>query len=485
MRRVVIVSVALVLVLFFGGADTSYATTTWRITGAIFPGSSAGAPYFPFNVPNTAWAVSTSERAGGYASLMYLQNYFVGDTLLPLTFTSSPVRADSTFYCDNFYNGCTGELLVPNSYTASGVFSFGTYLFWVHTGTRQNEVASGYIDVVPDFLRLGVGIRAPSHAPSGSLIEISYDLYPAGLWMPVDIEKVYYAWYGQTGWRETSNIIPNPAYYRVGKVVIGGDDYKIDDKVTVGSGHLLVLFKVKRGVCVRFTLGGYCDWNAPGALKYHYGYFLRDVWVGDYRVANSLSGGVVEMPETGYVDVEYRGGWYPVAVPVSLGYTCNWTSKPPFLSVKGRGGCELEGIPESEGMYKWELMVSADNGESMAYSGQIIVRRFEDSVGRPGGTGLTSWVIGLTNTGSTGIGEIAMTLDHARVVFTNAVKSLNVTVDDSLSNFDTSKITQFVAFSKSMLPPGVGLPIAAWIAVTGVDVVVGFIGLMKGIIKWW
>jgi len=478
MRRVVVVSVVLVLVLFFGGADGSYAATSWRITGAVFPGSSAGAPYFPFNMPNTAWSVATSARVGGYASLMYLQNYFVGDGL-PFTFTSSPVFAHSSFYCDNFYNGCTGNLVVPNSYTASGVYSFGTYLFWLQTGTQQKEVASGHIDVIPDWLALVARFVVPSNAPSGSVIKISWRLENRALFHDAWVEEIYYAWYGQTGWRQHSFGYDELGEW--GQLYIGGDDYKIDDNVTVENGHLLVMFKIKRKMCAGYTWLGYCD----GTYNYYYGYIIRDVWVGDYELANSLSGGVVQMPETGFVDVKYQGGWYPVGVPVDLEYTCNWTSKPAFLSAKGKGGCELEGIPDSEGMYEWGLTVTASNGDNINYSGKIIVRRFEDAVSVPGGTGLTSWVIGLTNTGSTAIGEVVSTLDHARVVFTNAFKSLNVTVDDSLSNFDTSKITQFVAFGKSMLPPGAGLPIAAWIAVTGVDVVVGFIGLMKGIIKWW
>jgi len=476
MRRVVVVSVALVLVLFFGGADASYGASSWRITGILVPGSSAGAPYFPFNVPNTAWGVATSGEAWGYAALMYLHNYRVGDdaTGLPLTFTSSPVIRDSILYCDNFYSGCTGELLVPNSNTASGVYSLGgTYLAWVHTGT--NQVASGHIDVINPGMGLEVDFVVPSKAPSQSTIEISWSFVDSLSFGYAEVEKVYYAWHGATGWREHS--------FTGNKVYIGGDDYKIDDNVTVGSGHLLVMFRVKRKVCTLIVSGKYGPYCA-GSVWY-YGYFMRDVWVGDFNVGSALSGGVVEMPETGYVDVLYRGGWYPVSVPRDLGYTCNWTSKPPFLSEKGTGGCQLEGIPDTEGMYQWGLMVTASNGENITYSGQIIVRRFEDVVGRPGGTGLATWIIGLTNTASTGIGSIVMSLDHSRVVVTNAVKGLNVQVDDSLSSFDTSKISDFVAYGKGLLPPGAGLPIAAWIAVTGIDVALAFMGVVKGVIKWW
>lgn len=471
MRRVVIVSVALVLVLFFGGADASYAAATWRITGVVVPGSASGAPYFPFNMPDTEWGVSTSLGMGGFASLMYLHNYYVGPIggSVPLTFTSSPVRADTTFHCDNFYNGCSGKLEVPNSNTASGVYSFGTYLFWVYTATGLNEVSSGHIDVIPDSVEFDFDIEIPAYSPAESTIPIRISFSPRGFYKyrSIKIEKVYYAWYGRTGWREHS--FDYSLDSNSGTVFIGGDDYQIDEETRVESGHLLVAIRVRR------------DMGYPA----YWGWIMRDVWVGNYNVSSSLSGGVLDMPEMGYVDVPYSGGWYPVGVPEYVNYTCKWDEKPSFLSVEGKGGCEVKGIPSREGLYGWKLTVTASDGAVMMYTGMISVKSFESGVSRPGGTGLVSWVIGLTNTGSTGIGNIAMTLDHSRVVFTNAVKSLNVIVDDSLSNFDTSKITQFVAFSKSMLPPGAGLPIAAWIAVTGIDVALAFIGLMKGIIKWW
>ena len=145
----------------------------------------------------------------------------------------------------------------------------------------------------------------------------------------------------------------------------------------------------------------------------------------------------------------------------------------------------MSGVPTSEGFYRWSLVVTASNGDIANYSGKIVIRKFGDVVAKPGGSGLASWIIGLTNTANTGIGSIVMNLDHVRVVFTNAVKSLNVTVDDSLSSFDTSKISDFVAYGKGLLPPGAALPISAWIAVTGIDVALAFIGVVKGIIKWW
>lgn len=478
MRRVVIVSVVLVLVLFFGGADASYAATSWRVTGLYVPGMAAGSPYIPINVGKTGWGISTSAHMGGYASLMYVHNYYpnnMGGTRYivdgPVASSTSVVLADSEVYCEDMYSGCVGDMFVPNigdtvgNDVIAGAMEFGSYLAWVHAGSGQKEVSSVYVDVIPDSLEFDFDIEIPAFAPAESTITIrySYNDWSTYWQRKVWVQKVYYAWYGQTGWREHS------FDYYSGTVYIGGDDYQIDENTRVGSGHLLVAILVYREI----ESGGYNGW------------FIRDVWVGNYDVSSSLSGGVVDMPEIGYVDVPYSGGWYPVGVPEYLNYTCDWVEKPSFLSVKGKGNCEVEGIPSSEGLYGWKLTVTASDGAVVTYTGKIAVKSFESAVSVPGGTGLTSWVIGLTNTGSTGIGQIVMALDHTRVVFTNAVKSLNVTVDDSLSNFDTSKITQFVAFSKSMLPPGAGLPIAAWIAVTGVDVVVGFIGLIKGIIKWW
>lgn len=477
MRRVVIVSVVLVLVLFFGGADASYAATRWRITGLYVPGMAAGAPYIPFNVGKTGWGISTSAHMGGYASLMYLHNYIPDGRYLdkgPVASSTSVVLADSQVYCEDMYSGCVGDMYVPNNGDVVGndiisrAMDFGSYLAWVRTGSGQKEVASVYLDVIPDSLLFDFDIEIPAYAPAESTITIRYSAHDRSTYWNKDIlvKAVYYAWYGQTGWRNHSF---NASSHSSGTVYIGGDDYQIDDITRVGSGHLLVALLVYR-------------YNEGGVW---YGWFMRDVWVGEYNVNSSLAGGVLDMPEMGYVDVPYSGGWYPVGVPEYLNYTCNWVEKPSFLSVKGKGGCEVEGIPSSEGLYGWKLTVTASDGAVVTYTGMISVKSFDSAVSVPGGTGLTSWVIGLTNTGSTGIGQVVSTLDHVRVVFTNTLKSLNVTVDDSLSNFDTSKITEFVAFGKSMLPPGGGLPIAAWIAVTGVDVLVGFIGLIKGIIKWW
>jgi len=78
MRRVVVVSLVFVLIFLFGAGDVVYATGGWRVTGLLVPGSAAGAPYFPFNMPSTEWGLTVSEHIGGYAELMYKSAYRVG-----------------------------------------------------------------------------------------------------------------------------------------------------------------------------------------------------------------------------------------------------------------------------------------------------------------------------------------------------------------------------------------------------------------------
>jgi len=498
MRRVVVVSVAVVLIMFFAGADASYAASApWRIVGLYVPGSASGSPSLPaLGMPDTEWGIATSGHFYGAAALMYKHNYYVGSaqprfedsgtylymgtTSLALGLDESPVWADSITYCDDMYSGCTGYLDIPDTLTASGVRLFGSYLAWVYNtqAGKQNEVASAYIDVFPEAALLTCTVIVPSTAEFMDTIPVNSSCqgidqgwdFPYGV--PA-ITNLYYAWDGKTGWRKKP--------YNGGTIYLGGDDYKDDEGNYIEYGHLIVAIEVDQLVCKSHNRA--CTkWNTSR----YYGWILRDVWVGDFwNVSTQLSGGVVQMPETGYVDVLYQGGWYPVGVPVSLGYSCNWIELPAFLHTKGKGGCEVEGIPNREGLYGWKLQVTASNGESMMYDGMIKINRFEDVVSVPGGSGLTSWVIGLTNTANTGIGSIVMSLDHSRVVFTNALKGLNVQVDDSLSSFDTSKISDFVAYGKGLLPPGAGLPIAAWIAVTGIDVALAFIGVVKGVIKWW
>lgn len=483
MRRVILVSVALLLIVLFGGGDVVYAVGGWRITGLLVPGSASGAPYFRFNMPSTEWGLTVSQHIGGYAELMYKSGYRVGGQDEcdywtsgdcwgnPLAlYTGSPVIRDSEFYCDDLYGGCTGGLPSVSSQTASGVAEGGTYLAWVHTGLGQKEVSSVYIDVVPSGI-YKVDFSMPKQVETETEFRVTFtgaclvsDFYTC---IRVKMRRAWIAWEGQTGWREKA--VVNGSYFDVTL-----DDYQIDETTRVGSGHLLILVEVQRD---RWKNYGYETWTR--------GYFMRDVWVGDWTVGSALSGGVVQMPEEGYVDVTYTGGWYPVGVPSYLGYTCNWTEKPAFLTARGTGNCEVSGVPTSEGFHRWSLVVTASNGDIANYSGNIVIRKFEDVVAKPGGSGLASWIIGLTNTSSTGIGSIVMNLDHVRVVFTNAVKSLNVTVDDSLSTFDTSKISDFVSYGKGLLPPGSGLPISAWIAVTGIDVALAFIEVVKGVIKWW
>jgi len=493
MRRVVVVSLVFVLIFLFGAGDVVYATGGWRVTGLLVPGSAAGAPYFPFNLPSTEWGLTVSEHIGGYAELMYKGGYRVGGVPWncknqvcecwqyaadycwgePLAlYTGSPVMSDSQFYCDDLYGGCTGPLPSVTSETASGVFEAGTYLAWVRTGSGQKEVSSVYLDVIPSGI-YKVDFSMPKHVET----ETEFRVTVTGTCLVSDdyacrsllLRRAWIAWEGQTGWRQKA--VVNDSYFDVTL-----DDYKIDESRRVGSGHLLILVEVQRFRW--FT-------NQPGNEVTTLVYFMRDVWVGDWSVGSALSGGVLQMPEEGYVDVTYTGGWYPVGVPSYLGYSCEWTEKPAFLTARGQGNCEVSGVPTSEGFHRWSLVVTASNGDRADYSGKIVIRKFGDVVAKPGGTGLTSWIIVLTNTASTGIGSIAMNLDHVRVVFTNALKSLNVTVDDSLMTFDTSRITDFVAYGKGLLPPGSALPISAWIAVSGIDVALAFIGVVKGVIKWW
>lgn len=483
MRRVVRVSVVVVLILLFGGGDVVYAAGGWRITGLLVPGSASGVPYFPFNMPSTEWGLTVSEHIRGHAELMYKSGYRVGgqnecwyytddcrgNPLL--LYTGSPsVIADSEFYCGDLYGGCTGPLPSVSSQTATGVAEGGTYLAWVHTGSGHKDVSSAYIDVVPSGI-YKVDFSMPKQVETDTEFQVKFtggclvsDPYVC---RSVYMGRAWIAWEGQTGWREKA--VVNSSYFDV-----TFDDYQIDETTRVGIGHLLILVEVVRTRWDRFK---YTVWTR--------GYFMRDVWVGDWIVGSALSGGVVQMPEEGYVDVTYTGGWYPVGVPSHLGYTCNWTEKPAFLTARGEGNCEVSGVPTSEGFHRWSLVVTASNGDIANYSGKIVIRKFGDVVTKPGGSGLASWIIGLTDTSSTGIGSIVMNLDHVRVVFTNAVKSLNVTVDDTLSTFDTSKISDFVSYGKGLLPPGSGLPISAWIAVTGIDVALAFIGVVKGVIKWW
>lgn len=485
MRRVVWVSVAFVLILLFGGGDVVYGAGGWRVTGLLVPGSASGAPYFPFNMPSTEWGVTVSEHIGGYAELMYKSGYRVGGSNRCteydspdcwgnplLLYTGTPVIRDSEFYSDDLYGGGTGPLPSVSSETASGVADGGTYLAWVHTGSGQKEVSSVYIDVVPSGL-YEVDFSMAKQVETDTEFRVTFTgrclNYDWVACTRVYVRRAWIAWEGQTGWREKE--VVNGSYFDVTL-----DDYQIDEITRVGSGHLLILVEIVRERYSSYSYY-YKIWST--------GYFMRDVWVGNWSVGSALSGGVVQMPEEGYVDVTYTGGWYPVGVPSYLGYSCNWTEKPPFLTARGQGNCEVSGVPTSEGFYRWSLLVTASNGDIANYSGNIVIRKFQDVVAKPGGSGLASWIIGLTNTSSTGIGSIVMNLDHVRVVFTNAVKSLNVTVDDSLSGFDTSKITDFVAYGKGLLPPGAVLPISAWIAVTGIDVALAFIGVVKGVVKWW
>ena len=78
MRRVVVVSLVFVLIFLFGAGDVVYATGGWRVTGLLVPGSAAGAPYFPFNMPSTEWGLTVSHHMGGFARLMYKSGYRVG-----------------------------------------------------------------------------------------------------------------------------------------------------------------------------------------------------------------------------------------------------------------------------------------------------------------------------------------------------------------------------------------------------------------------
>ena len=491
MRRVVVVSLVFVLIFLFGAGDVVYATGGWRVTGLLVPGSAAGAPYFPFNLPSTEWGLTVSEHIGGYAELMYKGGYRVGGVTYncnpvcecksyaadycwgyPLALcTGSPVMSDSQFYCDDLYGGCTGPLPSVTSQTASCVREGGTYLAWVHTGSGHKEVSSAYIDVMaPGIYK--VDFTMPKHVET----ETEFRVTVTGTCLVSDdyscrslrLRRAWIAWEGQTGWRQKP--VVNYSYFDVTL-----DDYQIDEVTRIGSGHLLILVEIERWF-----------WEPPyGYARTRRGYFMRDVWVGDWSVGSALAGGVLQMPEEGYVDVTYTGGWYPVGVPSYLGYSCEWTQKPAFLTARGQGNCEVSGVPTSEGFHKWSLVVTASNGDRADYSGKIVIRKFGDVVAKPGGSGLTSWIIGLTNTASTAIGSIVMNLDHVRVVFTNALKSLNVTVDDSLMTFDTSKISDFVAYGKGLLPPGSALPISAWIAVSGIDVALAFIGVVKGVIKWW
>jgi len=475
--------VVFVLILLFGGGDVVYAAGGWRVTGLLVPGSASGVPYFPFNLPSTEWGITVSEHMGGYAKLMYKHGYRVGNKHEcvrsandvcwgnPLAlYTATPVMSDSEFYCDDLYGGCTGALPSVTSEDANGAVEAGSYLAWVHTGSGQKEVSSVYIDVMPPGI-YKVDFSMPKQVETDTEFRVTYtatclvsDPHTCKF---LRMRRAWIAWEGQTGWREKR--VVNYSYFDVTK-----DDYQIDETTRVGTGHLLILVDIER-----FRLNEVGD-ECSTRL-----YFMRDVWVGDWSVGSALSGGVVQMPAEGYVDVTYTGGWYPVGVPSYLGYSCNWTEKPRFLTARGQGNCEVSGVPTSEGFHRWSLVVTASNGDIANYSGNIVIRKFEDVVAKPGGSGLASWIIGLTNTSSTEIGSIVMNLDHVRVVFTNAVKSLNVTVDDSLSSFDTSKISDFVAYGKGLLPPGAGLPISAWIAVTGIDVALAFIGVVKGVIKWW